>query len=210
MKKDNFEVSISKEELAALPTEKFTGEIVVVDDPVAVDAVVDELAHASLVGFDTETRPSFQKGHINQVALLQLSTESRSFLFRLCKIGFPLRLKAFLEDEKKMKVGLSIKDDFHSLAKLGEFNPGGFIDLQDYVRNFKITDSALTKVHAIVFGKRISKSQQLTNWESPSLSTKQQEYAALDALACINIYNKLNSGEFVPETSVYYKPCVEN
>lgn len=205
MNMEDFEVRISKEELASLPAEKFQGEIVVVDTPEVADSIVGELMEAPVVGFDTETKPAFQKGRIHQVALLQLATEARTFLIRLSKIGFPCKIREFLEDPSRLKVGLSIKDDFHSLAKLGDFRPGCFIDLQDYVKDFRISDCSLTKVHAIVFGKRISKSQQLTNWEAPTLTAKQQEYAALDALACVNIYKRLSSGAFRPEESQYYR-----
>lgn len=203
--KDNYEVKISKEELALLPTEKFAGEIVVVDSPEVAEEIVKELREAPVVGFDTETKPTFQKGQYNKVALLQLSTLAKSFLIRLSKIGLPKGIKDFLEDEGQRKVGLSIKDDFHSLAKLGPFKPAGFVDLQDFVKNFMISDCSLTKIHGIVLGKRISKSQQLTNWEAANLTPRQQEYAALDALACVNIYNRLLSGEFVAENSPYYK-----
>lgn len=206
-----FTLAISKEQLAALPTEKFSGEIVVVSDEEAVDNVVALLREAPVIGFDTETKPAFQKGQINKVALLQLATEEKTFLIRLSKIGLPSKIKDFLEDASKVKVGLSIKDDFHSLAKLGPFSPAGFIDLQDYVKKFGITDCSLTKIHAIAFGRRISKSQQLTNWEAQSLTQRQMEYAALDALACVNIYKYLESGEFDPASSPYRKDiCKEN
>lgn len=207
--KHNFEVRISKEELANLPVQKFEGEIIMVDSEEEADKIIAELEEAPIVGFDTETKPAFQKGQINSVALLQLSTLTKSYLIRLSKIGLTPRVKAYLEDASKPKVGLSIKDDFHNLGKLCTLSPAGFIDLQEYVRRFLIADSSLTKVHAVVFGRRISKSQQLTNWEAPSLNRKQQEYAALDALACVRIYNKLNSGQFIPENSPYYKECQE-
>lgn len=175
----------------------------IVDSLEGVDSAVAELTAAALIGFDTETKPAFKKGQTHSVALLQLSTPSRSFLFRLCRIGLPPQVKALLENPAVTKVGLSIKDDFHSLNKIGPLSPAGFIDLQDYVRRFGIADSSLTKIHAIVFGKRISKSQQLTNWEAPSLNRRQQEYASLDALACLRLYTTLSSGEFNPATSPY-------
>lgn len=187
------EIRISKEELAKLPAEKYVGEIVVISSPEEVDAAISELERAPLVGFDTETKPAFQKGQINQVALLQLATEQKCFLIRLCKVGLHPRVREFLENPAVTKVGLSIKDDFHSLAKLGSISPAGFIDLQELVPRFGIADASLTKIHAILFGRRISKSQQLSNWEAPSLSQRQQEYAALDARACISIYRHLVS-----------------
>lgn len=208
---NNFEVTISKEELAGLPPQKFIGEIIVIDDEPTADDALKELEEASIVGFDTETKPAFQKGQHNKVALLQLATEEKCFLFRISKMGLPASIKAFLENERHTKVGLSIKDDFHSLSKLGTFNPSGFIDLQEYVKKFHISDCSLTKIHSIVFGKRISKNQQLTNWEAQTLTEKQIEYAALDALACVKIYNRLNSGSFDPNISPYKKDiCPEN
>ena len=203
--REKFEVSISKEELNQLPTEKYSGDIIVVDDDAGVEEAVRQLREAPIIGFDTETKPSFQKGQINHVALLQLAIRSKTFLVRLSKIGMPEQIKEILEDEKICKVGLSIKDDFHSINKMVKIEPKGFVDLQEYVKKFKISDCSLTKIHSIVFGKRISKSQQLTNWEASTLTPKQQEYAALDALACINIYQHLKSGAFIPEKSQFYK-----
>lgn len=203
--RENFHVTISKEELKSLPTQKFNGEIVVVSDSSQIDEVVDELERAQIIGFDTETKPAFQKGQINKIALLQLATESKSFLIRLCKIGLPERVKQLLENENILKVGLSIKDDFHSLSKISDISPKGFVDLQEFVKKYLIADCALTKIHAILFNKRISKGQQLSNWEAQTLNPKQQEYAALDALACVNIYKFLTSGDFKPELSPYYK-----
>lgn len=200
---DDFILKISKEQLGTLQPEKFEGEIVVVTDPADVEKAVLELRSFPVIGFDTETKPSFQKGRINNVALLQLSGTDKSFLFRLNVLGLPDALVSLLQDESVRKVGLSVKDDFHSLSKLCRIEPKGFVDLQEYVRDFHIADSALTKIHAIIFGRRISKSQQLSNWELPSLNRRQQEYAALDAKACLDIYNYLQSGSFVPADSMY-------
>lgn len=202
---NNFEVSISKQELSNLPAESFSGEIVVVDNESHFENIIPLLQNAPILGFDTETKPNFKKGQVNQIALIQLATPDVCYLIRISKIGIPYKLKTLLEDKNILKVGLSIKDDFHGLSRICNLKPDGFVDLQDYVRNFKIIDSSLTKIHGIIFGKRISKSQQLSNWEAPMLTVKQQEYAALDALACIHIYEELKSGRFVPSESAYYK-----
>lgn len=179
------------------------GEIIVVsDESVAADAV-KELEKAEIIGFDTETKPAFRKGQQNTVALLQLAMHGKCYLFRLCRIGMLPEVKRLLEDRHILKVGLSIKDDFHSLNKLGELSPDGFVDLQEYVKEFGISDCSLTKINSIVTGKRISKSQQLSNWEAKELSNKQKEYAALDAMACINIFEFLRDGKFNPEDSPY-------
>ena len=104
-----------------------------------------------------------------------------------------------------MKIGLSIHDDFKRLRKTTKFNPGGFVDLQSYVKAFNIADLSLQRIYAILFDERISKGQRLTNWEAEELTVAQQNYAAMDALACVKIYNYLNKGKFLPEESKYRK-----
>ena len=198
-------VSIAKDELAALPAASYKGEVTVIDTPEKVAEAVAVLGKESVIGFDTETRPSFRKGQSYQVALLQLSTHERCFLIRLNKIGLPAPIKAILEDYNIKKIGVSIHDDFHNLNKVYNLEPQGFIDLQSYVKPFGITDNSLSRIYAILFEKRISKGQRLTNWEAPELTVHQQEYAALDALACISIYDYLNQEGFEAANSKYYR-----
>ncbi len=203
-------VSISKAELATLPAAEYVGNIHLIDSEDKIDYAADVLNEASIIGFDTETRPSFKKGQTFQVALLQLSTKTDCFLIRLNKIGLPQKIKDILEDETKLKIGVSLHDDFHNLRKMYTLEPGGFVDLQPYVKNFKIADNSLSRIYAILFGKRISKGQRLTNWEASQLTLPQQAYAAFDALSCIQIYEHLNSGKFIPENSQYYQEVIEN
>lgn len=196
-------ISISKQQLATLPPAHFTGSIVVVDTPSDVESAVMQLRKADLIGFDTETRPSFKKGQNYNVALLQLSAKDVCFLFRLNKIGMPDSLKDLLEDPEMTKVGLSIHDDFRNLRKTFDFEPGGFVELQNFVTRWNIIDKSLSKLYGILFGERLSKSQRLSNWESEQLAESQQHYAALDAFACIKIYCYLNEGRFDPDSSPY-------
>lgn len=203
----DYKLSISKEDLAKLPAAHYHGKICVVEKEEDVTQAVAYLRNSDVVGFDTETRPSFKKGQTNTVSLLQLSTRDISFLFRLNKLGMPAAVKEFIEDPDVLKIGLSIHDDFHNLNKITEISPGGFIDLQSFVKNYRIADNSLARIYAIVFGQRISKGQRLTNWEASSLTENQQAYAALDSLACIEIYDRIMSGEFNPEASVYKVPA---
>ncbi|MBD5262320.1 MAG: 3'-5' exonuclease domain-containing protein 2 [Bacteroides sp.] len=196
-------ISISKQQLAALPPAHFTGSIIVVDTPSAAESAVERLRMADLIGFDTETRPSFKKGQSNDVALLQLSLPDVCFLFRLNKIGMPDSLKQLLEDKTKTKIGLSIHDDFRNLRKAHDFTPDGFVELQTFVTRWNIIDKSLTKLYGILFGQRLSKSQRLSNWEAEQLAEAQQHYAALDAQACIQIYSHLSNGLFDPAKSPY-------
>lgn len=190
--------------MAALPAARYVGSIHVINKLEEVVPAIECLKQADIVGFDTETRPSFKKGQTHIVSLMQLATYSDCFLFRLNKIGMPHELLSYLEDDKHTKIGLSLHDDFHNLQRLApDLEPKGFIDLQDYVKQWHITDISLTKINGILFDHRISKSQRLTNWEADKLTVHQQSYAALDALACIKIYDYLRSGQFDPEQSKY-------
>lgn len=196
MNNGRYIISIDKETLSELPLLSYTGAITLVDSAAVAHSAIRALRKESVVGFDTETRPSFRKGRLHKVALMQISTAERCFLFRLNKIGICAELKSFLEDAAIKKIGLSIHDDFSMLRRSCEMNPEGFIDLQEMVKRYEITDISLQKIYAIIFGEKISKSQRLTNWEADTLSEAQQTYAALDAWACLKIYNHLISGEF--------------
>lgn len=196
-------ISIPKETLSTLPIVTFPGEIIVIDSPEAVPAAVEHLRSSKIVGFDTETRPSFHKGRTNKVALIQISTDSRCYLFRINKTGLTEELRAFIEDTGVTKIGLSLKDDFFVLHRISEFVPEGFIDLQEFVRPYGIIDSSLQRIYGIVFGERISKGQRLSNWEATDLTAAQQQYAAIDAWTCLRLYNELKSGNFQPEASPF-------
>lgn len=197
-------IAISKETVAQLPAVSFNGGITVVDTPAKARVALRELSRARVVGFDTETRPSFQRGRLHNVALMQLSTDDHCFLIRLNILGMPEPLKHFLENPEIIKIGLSVHDDFSVMRRMcPELYPQGFIDLQEYVKYFNISDISLQKVYAIIFNERISKTQRLTNWEAEHLTEAQQTYAAIDAWACLRMYRRLRSGMFDPDKSPY-------
>jgi ribonuclease D len=181
--------------MSLLPIEEYKGRIIVVDQKKDVNLAVEHLSKQSKVGFDTETRPSFKKGQRFKIALIQIATEEICFLFRLNKIGIPKALESFLSNQSILKIGLSLRDDFGAIRKRTNIEPANFLDLQDYVGRFGIEDASLQKIYAILFNKKISKGQRLTNWEAEMLSESQKKYAALDAWACLVIYNILTNQE---------------
>lgn len=181
----------------------FPGDIHVIDSIFHVKEAVNVLMRHELVGFDTETRPSFRKGIVHKTALIQISTPDECFLFRSCKIGIPEALAKYLASPQYKKVGLSLHDDFKIMSKLSNLEPAGFIDLQDVVGKYFISDISLQKIYAILFGGKIAKGQQLTNWEASELTAAQQNYGAVDAWACLKIYNHLSQGLFNPNLSPY-------
>ena len=189
----NLNPSISKQEMADLPVEIFSGQIVVVENRKAVYKAILHLSSFDYVGFDTETRPNFSKKQHHKMALIQLSTPHHCYLFRINRLGgIPQQLEDFLKNGKTVKVGISLLDDFHAIRKYIDFKPDNFIDLQKVVPSFGIQDASLQKIYAIVFRKKISKRMRLSNWEANELTEAQLQYAALDAWACLQIYQKLN------------------
>ena len=202
-------VSIDKQDVNQMPLVTFPGRIHIIDSVSQVKSAVAALCSSAIAGFDTETRPSFKRGERHSVALLQLSTASDAFLFRLNKTGIPTPLKQYLEDPDIIKVGLSTTDDFHQLTRICDVHPAGFVELQQLVKQYSITDMSLQKIYAILFQQKISKGQQLTNWEVPTLTDAQQRYAAIDAWACLHIYEYLQTDTFVPEQSPYWHELIE-
>ncbi len=193
--------SIKNEEIKNLPRAIFSGEIKTITSEEEVIKALDFLANHRTVGIDSETRPSFKKGKMNKVSLLQISTLDCCYLIRLNHTGLTQPLIDFLENPEIKKVGLSLHDDFLMLHKRAPFEEKGFIDLQKYVPQFGIKDRSLQKIFAILFNQRISKSQRLSNWERQELTESQKRYAATDAWASLKIYNLLEelkeNGEYV-------------
>lgn len=189
--------NITKEEIQELPLYSYDKDFIVVDSKEIYNKVLPELFLEKIWGFDTETKPTFKKGVANQknVALLQLSNSQKTYLFRLNKIGLPKEVALLLSNPKFTKIGVSIRDDIKSLKKLTKFEAGGFIDIQDIVNDYGIEDYGLRKVAAIVLGLRVSKSQQLSNWEADELTEKQIKYAATDSWISREIYLKLLRSE---------------
>ena len=180
-----------KKLIPSLPKAVFEGRIHVVLSRSQAEKAVDYLLTQPILGLDTETRPTFSRGTVYKVALLQVATRDVCFLFRLNVIGMTPAIIRLLEDTTVPKIGLSWHDDLNGLHKIGRFTPGLFIDIQDHVRELGIEDLSLQKLFANLFGQQISKSQQLTNWERDVLNEKQKLYAATDAWACIMLYDEL-------------------
>lgn len=184
--------SISKEEINELPLGQFEGKIHVIERPSQIDKVVDFLEDQNLVGFDTETKPSFRKGQFHKVSLLQLSTMHHAFLFRLHLIGFPPQLRNLLEKENLVKVGAAVSDDLKGLRKLTDsLHPKSFFDLNDELKKIGFHNVGVRNLCGMVLKMRISKTEQISNWESERLTEKQLRYAATDAWACLEIFRVL-------------------
>ncbi len=189
---EKFRSSITKEEINDLEIKAYNGRITVVENPEHVKQCIDEIRKFSIIGFDTESKPSFRKNSDHKVSLIQLAVPGEVFLFRINKTGFNSELVKLFEDPGVLKVGVSIHDDIKRLGALQSFTPEKFLELQEMSSDFGIESNSLRKITAIVLGFRISKSQQLSNWEAPRLTENQLVYAATDAWVSLEIYNRLS------------------
>lgn len=190
----------NKKAINNLPLVKFKGRVIVVVTPEEAEKAVTYLLSNSILGVDTETRPTFKKGESHKVSLLQVATYDTCFLFRLNLTGLTPAITRLLENKKVPMVGLSWHDDLLGLSKRGNFTPGKFIDLQNLVSDIGIEDLSLQKLYANLFNQKISKRARLSNWDAEVLTDKQKEYAAIDAWSCIQLYEEINklkrSGDF--------------
>lgn len=186
-----FQSTITNEQTALLDSAHFDGEIIVIDHETQIEEACRDLAAQRIIGFDTETRPSFKAGVTNKVSLLQLSTAERCYLIRLCRVKLHSLILKILSNPNIIKVGADVAGDIRSLHVLRNFNERGFLDLQKIASAWGIEEKSLRKMSAIVLGQRVSKAQRLSNWEAFKLTPQQQMYAATDAWVCIEIYNKL-------------------
>ncbi len=182
-----------------MPLAVFEGEVIVVDKPEMVADAVAYLRRQKVLGVDTEARPSFQRGLHYPTALVQIATHERCYLFRLTHVGMPQELADIFADPGICKVGLAFRDDINGLRRRRNFTPANCVDVQSLVRRYGILDLGLQKVFAICFGRKISKSQQLTNWENSHLTPEQARYASTDAWATLLIYEDLMAHEPLPQ-----------
>ena len=198
-----FVKSIDPEQLEQMELAVFPGKIVVIDSlGPAFDKAIRYLRSQKVIGFDTETRPCFSPSQPHYgVALLQLSGPEKAYLFRINKIGMQKRLANILASDQILKIGAAVKDDIRGLQKYMPFEEAGFVDLQKIVWEWGIKDKSVKKMSAIILGFRVSKTQQLSNWEAEQLSDAQQKYAATDAWVCREMYFQLQKSEKHPLTA---------
>lgn len=197
--------SIAADDIDRLDQAAFPGAIHVIENVGSdFNNAIKYLRTQKIIGFDTETRPCFSASQPRYgVALLQLSGPDRAYLFRINKMGMHRRLCNLLSNEKVIKVGAAVTDDIRGLQRYSGFTPAAFVDLQKIVGDYGIRDRSVKKMTAIILGFRISKAQQLSNWEAETLSESQIKYAATDAWVCREMYLKLMRSEpVIPETDI--------
>jgi ribonuclease D len=183
--------NITADEINLLPLKAFKGKIDLVTTNERLPKIFSEISEHEVIGFDTETRPSFVRGQLHKVSLLQLAIPHKVFLIRLNHTGLDHKIISFFENDKLIKAGVGIRDDIKTLHKLGKFLPEGFAELSTMARQAGLEVESVKKLAGLLLGIRISKGAQTSNWEAETLSEKQLMYAATDAWVCLEIYKKL-------------------
>src|SRR6478736_7250847 len=186
-------ITISHEEINELPLGAFEGKVEMVDDANHLAKAFSEINHHRMVGFDTETKPVFVRGHQNKVALMQIALHEKVFLIRLNHTGLQPEIIHFLENENILKAGVALRDDIKALQRLKRFEPKGVIELAELAKKDGLEIEGVKRLAGLLLGFRISKSVQTSNWEAPTLNEKQISYAATDAWVCLEIFKKLKA-----------------
>ena len=186
-----YEKSITKEELRELPLLRYEGKIKLIEDKKEIEKAIQHCREYDLVGFDTETKPTFKKGQYHAVALVQLALKDMAYLIRVSKTGVDENLIGLFEDSNTIKLGIGLRDDIKDLQKMKNFNDAGFLDLNEFAESLEMESIGARKLSGIFLNGRISKSQQVSNWENSRLTPAQMNYAATDAWICLDIYEKM-------------------
>ncbi len=187
----NGKTSITSEEVNLLPLRSFEGEVVVISNREKLRSAFEEINVHPHIGFDTETKPVFVRGHRNKVSILQIALPEKVFLIRLLATELTSEIVHFLQNENIHKAGVAIRDDIKALQHLKQFNPAGFVELAQLAKEAGLEVESVKKLTALLLGFRISKSAQTSNWEAEQLNEKQISYAATDAWVCLEIYKRL-------------------
>ncbi len=184
---------IPKEGLSGLPLAAYSGKVILVETAEDVELALKNIAKEKLLGFDTESRPSFSSSQHFPVSIIQLCGEHCVWIFKLKNIQDLLpKIFEIFENPQIKKVGVAVKGDISALRKLCEFKPQGFEDISEKTRKIGIVNTGLRNLAAVFLGVRISKSAQMSNWANDELSSKQISYAATDAWISRELYENVN------------------
>jgi len=196
-KLDTLRRRMSADEINALPLFHYEGPVHVIRNLTDWDRALPDVCDASVLGFDTETKPTFRKGKVNAPSLVQLATANAVYLIQLSWLSFGPYLANVLANGDILKVGVGIRFDMLTLSKLSPFVPAGLVDLGSVAKVNKLSSQGLRTLSALFFGWRISKGSQCSNWSLSDLSQRQIIYAATDAWVGRLIYLKMKDLGFL-------------
>src|SRR5882724_6361349 len=180
--------TIPHEELMQLPIVRYRGAIHFIQTEKDLHRALQEIRCEHVVGFDTETRPTFRKGQFHAPSLVQIATSHAVHLFQLARLDFSHALAEVFGNPQIIKAGVALARDLSELQKLFPFKPENVVDLGDIAKHRGMAQTGLRNLTGLFLGGRITKGPQTSNWAQPALSPKQQLYAATDAWACRELY----------------------
>jgi len=180
--------TISRDEVVALPIQRYEGEVVVVGSPAELERARADFAQEALVGIDTETRPAFRKGESYPPSLVQVATAKAVYLFQIQQLDCSSVLKGLLDSESVVKAGVSLAYDLRQLKQVFPFDEKAVVDVGWAAKRQKLEQTGVRNLAALFLGMRIPKGAKTTNWSSRTLSPQQVTYAATDAWVCRQLY----------------------
>lgn len=180
--------TITRDEVNALPIRRYEGEVRLVAAPAELGRALEDIGEETVVGFDTETRPSFHVGEVYLPCLAQVATGRAVYLFQLQRQDFSAPIAEMLSRDRIVKAGVSVADDLKNLKKLFEFQENSVIDLGTVARRHGARQTGVRSLAAMFLGFRIPKGTTTSNWAAARLSPQQVTYAATDAWACRELY----------------------
>ena len=180
--------TISRDEVVALPIQRYEGETVVVGSPAELERAREDFAGEALVGIDTETRPAFRKGESYAPSLVQVATAKAVYLFQIQQLDCSSVLKGLLDSESVVKAGVSLAYDLRQLKQVFPFDEKAVVDVGWAAKRQKLEQTGVRNLAALFLGMRIPKGAKTTNWSSRVLSPQQVAYAATDAWVCRQLY----------------------
>ncbi len=179
---------LSRDAINALPLFHYKGRTSLARTVEEVDAAVLRLAGETLLGFDTETPPSFRKDKSHPPALVQIAGSKEVVLFHLKWQPIGSALISLFENPDIIKTGVAVHDDMCFLAKLAPFIPASVVDLSEIAKRNGVENRGLRGLAAAFLGLRMSKGEQCSNWGNKELTARQVRYAATDAWASRSVY----------------------
>lgn len=180
--------TISRDEVVALPIQRYEGETVVVASPAELERANADFAQEALVGIDTETRPAFRKGESYAPSLVQVATAKAVYLFQIQQVDCSAVLKDLLNSGSVVKAGVSLAYDLRQLKHVFPFDEQAVVDVGWAAKRQGLEQTGVRNLAALFLGLRIPKGAKTTNWSSHRLTQQQVTYAATDAWVCRQLY----------------------
>jgi ribonuclease D len=189
--------NVSREEINELPIRRYEGEVRVVAALHDLAPAMADLLQETVVGFDTETRPSFRVGESYPPSLAQVATGRAVYLFQVQRQDIAAAVAEMLAEKRIVKAGVGLAYDLQALKKVIQFTEKSIVDLGTVATRHGLKQTGVRNLTGLFLGFRIPKGTKTSNWSRPRLSAQQITYAATDAWACRELYLRFRELELI-------------